>query len=328
MAIDFKAQPDHISRFIKTQGIKSVGWDLDGTLANTEHLHRTICKVALQELSGTVISNKEFGAPCYRSAFGLPAAETSLRLAMMLQENDPQGFGRALRYALSQGFSGTDVEAVGQAISLLRNEIFSFYIRNVKTEQKADHGGIISLKLQCPAEMNDPHLIARRDELSKVHVHTYPFVIEALRVFKDNNLKQGVCTSSGQDFARPLLAAFEIDSYFAAVVTADCVPEGCHKPSPVPWHLLHALLFKIPYSGGVAEPIQDMMFIENSAGGGLSAMRAGAGPTIVVADNIPATIAKLQEKMKRFKADFPGVMLPGTATFIPDLSALVLPSRP
>ena len=134
MAIDFKAQPGHVSSFIKQHGITCVGWDLDGTLANTEHLHRTICQVALQEISGSVISNKEFGAPHYRSAFGLPAAETSVRLAMGLRDTDPQGFDRALRHARSQGLLGDPAEAVGQAISLLRNEIFSFYIGNVQAE--------------------------------------------------------------------------------------------------------------------------------------------------------------------------------------------------
>ncbi len=61
----------------------------------------------------------------------------------------------------------------------------------MQTEYRGSKGGILSLTLQCPAEMTDPHLIARRDALDKVDVHTYPYVLEALRVFEKYGLKQG-----------------------------------------------------------------------------------------------------------------------------------------
>jgi beta-phosphoglucomutase-like phosphatase (HAD superfamily) len=325
MVIEFKSRPGHVATFIKTHGLTCVGWDLDGTLANTEHLHRTICRAALQEISGTLIGQREFGEPHYRGAFGLPAAETSARLAISLRDVNPEGFTRARGYAEARGMTGDPVEVVGKALSFLRDEIFAFYIRNVQVETTPGHGGVLSLKLSCPPTMTDPQLVARRDALQGVKVHTYPYIVEALEVFDTYGLAQGVCTSSGKAFALPLLSAFGIDRKFSAVVTADCVPDGSHKPEPDPWYLLHARLSNASHPR--EKPITDMMFIENSSSGSFSSIRAGSGPTFVIADNIPATTAKLEAKMKAFRKQSPDVVIPGRATFIPDLGKLVAPSR-
>ena len=327
MAIEYKSQPGHVSSFIKQYGLSCVGWDLDGTLANTEHLHRSICRAALQEMSGSPVLERDFRAPHYRGAFGLPGAETSIRLAMGLSDLNAEGFDRALQYARARGFPGDSLVAVGHAMTQLRDEIFSFYIGNVQTVHTPERGGAVSLKLASLSDITDPMLIARRDALKSVKVHTYPYVLEALRVFGACGLAQGVCTSSGKAFVLPLLTAFGIVSKFSAVVTADCVPDGKHKPAPDPWHLLRARLTTVPNAPRGGAPIPDMMFIENSSGGGLSSMRAGSGPTFVIADNIPATVAKMQVKMEALAASSPESVILGTATFIQDLGALVMPSR-
>jgi hypothetical protein len=69
-----------------------------------------------------------------------------------------------------------------------------------------------------------------------------------------------------------------------------------------------------------------MFFIENSAGGGFSSIRAGQSPTFVIADNIAATVGKMQAKMGATKGN-PDYVVHGRAIFIDSLEALVVPPR-
>jgi hypothetical protein len=326
MTIEYRSQPGHIQNFIEKNGARFVGWDLDGTLANTERLHRALCRSALQEISGGVISEREFGSPRYRSAFGLPGGETSLHLAKTLKENNPGGFQHALRFALSRELVGDSCETVAQALTQLRDETFAFYIKNATLRRADENAGTRHLVLSPPLREVDERSARRWETLKDVRVHTYPYVLEVLATFERHGLTQGICTSSGKCFVHPLIRALGLTSYFESIVTADCVPSGQHKPEPTPWHILRARLEGAEPCHRNYEPITDMLFIENSAGGGFSSIRAGQSPTFVIADNIAATVGKMQAKMRATKGN-PDYVVHGRAIFIDSLGALVAPSR-
>lgn len=326
MTIEYRSQPGHIQNFIEQYGARFVGWDLDGTIANTERLHRALCRSALQEISGSVISERDFSSPRYRAAFGLPGGETSLYLAKVLKESNPEGFQHALRFALSRGLVGGPCETVAQALTQLRDETFGYFIKKATLKHTDENGGTLHLLISPFAIETDPRSAIRLEALRGVRVHTYPYVLEMLATFERHGLTQGICTSSGRCFVFPLIKAFGLMDRFEAIVTADCVPMGQHKPEPTPWHILRARLDGGALRPQSYDPITDMLFIENSAGGGFSSLRAGETPTFVVADNIAATVGKMQAKMGATKGD-PNCVVHGKAIFIDSLGALVAPRR-
>ncbi|MEY4668108.1 MAG: Haloacid dehalogenase-like hydrolase [Pseudomonadota bacterium] len=328
MTIEYRSQPDHVHSCIQQYGIRFVGWDMDGTLANTERLHRAICRSALQEVSGSSISERAFRAPVYRSAFGLPGQETSLQLARALRETNPEGFQHALQSALSKGIHGDACDTVARAIAELREETFSFYLDNTTLRSTNHGGGMARLALAPHAQEQDFNAARRLEVLRDVEVHTYPYVLEALATFERLGLAQGVCTSSGKSFARPLIAALGIGNFFEAIVTADCIQNGQHKPDPRPWHVLRTQLDPIASQFGPTQPIRDMLFIENSAGGAFSCIRAGTGPTFVISDNIAGTSGKMLAKVQAAQDPNSPVPIHGKAIFINNLGDIVLPKRP
>jgi beta-phosphoglucomutase-like phosphatase (HAD superfamily) len=238
---------------------------------------------------------------------------------------NPEGFEHALRVALSMGITGDSCDTVGQAITDLRQQTFAFYIQHATLSRSNKHGGVLRLVLPSSPPIADAQSARRFAALKDVHVHTYPYVLEALETFQRHGLIQGICTSSGKDFVYPLLGALALQSYFKAIVTADCVPTGHHKPAPYPWHHLRSKLDAGKPFSEDSEPITDMICVENSASGGLSAIRASKSPTFVIADNIAATVGKMHAKIRALDNSSSGGSIHGTATFIDDLGALVVP---
>jgi beta-phosphoglucomutase-like phosphatase (HAD superfamily) len=328
MAIEYRSQPGHVKNFIDQHNTRFVGWDLDGTLANTERLHRALCRSALQEMSGQFVSEREFNSPRYRAAFGLPGGETSMYLAKHLRDTHPQGFQNAERFARLRGGEGESVEIVAKALTELRNETFATYVAHAKVRHCHEERGSLYVEATIATSAEDPVIAQRLEVLKDVRVQTYPYVMESISTFASHGLTQGVCTSSGAQFVVPLLALFGLSKHFAAIVTADCVPQGKHKPAPYPWHQLRARLDPSAVSPDESAPIHDMIFIENSAGGGLSSIRAGTGPTFIIADNISSTMGKMHAKVRALEGSSPHPTVHGKAIFIDNLGALVLPPVP
>jgi beta-phosphoglucomutase-like phosphatase (HAD superfamily) len=254
----------------------------------------------------------------------LPGAETSRHLAKILRETNPEGFQSALKSALAKGLVGDSLDTVGAAITQLRQETFAFYLQMSSLKSSGCSSDVRTLVVNSPSQTQAVQTARRLDVLKDVKVPTYPHVVPLLKMFSEHNIRQGIATSSGAFFAQGLLKALQLDNYFNAIVSADCVPQGHHKPEARPWQLLHERLTGSTITTAKGTPLSDMLFIENSAGGGLSSLRAGYGPVFIVADNIPATVGKLQAKIQAYQGDSER-RIHGQAIFIDHLGSLLCP---
>ena len=73
--------------------------------------------------------------------------------------------------------------------------------------------------------------VADYEPNSAVETRPFPGAIEALAELKGAGLALGVCTNKPEAATREILAAFGMESFFAAVVGGDTVP-GARKPGP------------------------------------------------------------------------------------------------
>lgn len=80
-----------------------------------------------------------------------------------------------------------------------------------------------------------------------VETRPFPGTLEMLAELSGAGLALGICTNKPEGATREILAAFALQSFFAAVVGGDTVP-GARKPSPEPMRALLARLGADPAS--------------------------------------------------------------------------------
>lgn len=311
--ISYSSRPGPIEDFVKHHKVSYAGWDFDGTIADTERLHRAICKAALTELGGgQQISGPAWNSVLFRSAFNIPAQETNRKLAEGLREYSPQMFQSALAHALRTpgAFSSDAVTTVARAIGQKRDDLTAFYQGHIALTEANQPGARSKLEIPDSVTGTTPTDVQRLSLLRPVKVEMYSYVRETMDALEAMGIRQGVCTSSTRSFVEPLLIKFKILGKFDGLVFAGCVPAGYHKPEPLPWRLLKARIITGTQNPATLPYTDDMIHFENSAGGALSALRAGRGPTVVKADNDASISGKIQDKIaKHEKGDVLGKAL-------------------
>ena len=300
--ISYSSRPGPIEDFVKQHNVRYAGWDFDGTIADTERLHRAICRAALTELGrGQLISDRAWNSDLFRSAFNLPADETNHKLASGLREYSENMFQSALAASLRSvvPFRGDAAETVARAISAKRDELARFYQTNVSLTSDPEPGVKSRLEIPGTVTAENASEAQRLNLLRPVKVEMYSYVRETIDSLAAMGIQQGVCTSSARSFVEPLLDKFGILRKFVGLVFAGCVPAGHHKPEPLPWRLLKARIVTGNANSQTLPHTDDMIHFENSAGGALSALRAGRGPTIVKAENDASILGKIQSKLSQ-----------------------------
>jgi len=275
-----------------------------------------LCLAALRELCGHTIPKAAWHSKDFRSAFGLPSAETDMQLAVALQRLHPTWFDNALKNALRQGICGDSFRTVAQAIGQKRTELFDYYQSKLSLTEPTLAGR--PLKLQIPSSTKPVcrNEMERLELLRPVSVDTYPFVKETIALLHSMGVRQGVCTSSPHGFVTPLLKKLQLMESFQGLVFSDCVPHGAHKPNPYPWRLLKARLSGLTSQHAERISTDDMIHFENSPSGGLSALRAGKGVTFIKADNEASVVGKLQLKLLELQRLPTKETVPGRAVFV------------
>jgi len=319
-AISYSTSPGALKDLVIKNAVKYAGWDFDGTIANTERFHRVVCRVAVNELCGQSIPDQAWNSPLFRDAFNLPADETNLVLARALKKFNSDWFQDALVKALQQGLSGDSCKTVASAISTKRADVTAFFHTHTELTDPGVRGARLHVKIPTHVSPMSKVEEARLTLLKPLTVETYPYVKETIHTLSSLGIRQGVATSSDEPTVKPFLKRFELLEHFQGLVFAGCVPNGLHKPQPYPWRKLKALLANIPVSAHGLPTTDDMIHFENSSGGGLSALRAGKGITIIKADNQGATMGKLQRSIGALKTGATKEEVSGHALFVPCFS--------
>jgi beta-phosphoglucomutase-like phosphatase (HAD superfamily) len=245
----------------------------------------------------------------------LPPDQTSLSLARTLKRKHPNLFVAAHK-SYYRGDAGPE-ETVAQAISEKRRDIFRFYIDAVSLRLPESRGAPLTLHISTDHQPRNSIDYERLKILRLVTVETCPYVREILGELEALSIPQGICTSSPRGLVVPILTKLGIIHKFRSGVFSDCVREGLHKPEPYPWRLLQSRLSEQNISETATT--DRMLHFENSASGGISAILAGRGYTIIRADNISSIMGKLMKKVGEVGTH----EIPGQAHFIPCFGKLL-----
>ena len=98
-----------------------------------------------------------------------------------------------------------------------------------------ERGFAVHRRALSPDEMERfaDHFVADYEANATVATRPFPGAVETLVELKALGLALGVCTNKPEGATRAILAAFGMDSFFAAVIGGDTVP-GRRKPDPEP----------------------------------------------------------------------------------------------
>lgn len=319
-AISYSPSPGALEDLVVKNGVQYAGWDFDGTIADTERFHRVVCRAAVNELCGHAIPDRAWNSDLFRNAFNRPADDTNVYLARGLKKLNSEWFQDALVAALHLVVGKDSMATVASAISLKRADITAFFHANVSLTDPGTRGARLSVKIPTHVTASSKVDSDRLELLQTLAVHTYPYVKETIESLASLGIRQGVATSSDEPTVKPFLKHFKLLEHFQGLVFAGCVPNGLHKPEPYPWRRLKALLANTNPSSLGLPSTDDMIHFENSSGGGLSALRAGKGLTVIKADNQSATMGKLQRSIGELHKNRPGQEVSGTALFVPCFS--------
>jgi beta-phosphoglucomutase-like phosphatase (HAD superfamily) len=328
--ISFTQQSKPLAELVQEHNVKFAAWDFDGTAADTERLHRVTFRLALNELSGARIPKSVWLSKPFQAGFGLPELETCLTIAKALETHSAEHklpwFKKALAASPDHGEGFEPTLVVARGLCQRRGEIFDYYVKKATVSTSHKPGTPTKLAILSDATSRQQLEAERLEFLKPVQVKTYPFVREVIHELAKHDIDQGVCTSSSKRFVKPLLRKLGLSPLIKDHVFADCVPAGYHKPDPFPWKLLRARLanqFTIEH----LPTTDDMLRFENSAGGGLSSILSGRGPTIITAENNASVMGKLHQKINGIRAKEPNSPIPGQALFVPDLGSLLPEKR-
>ena len=313
----------------------AAGWDFDGTIADTERLHKITFKTAVEEICGHTFSEKEWSD--FKPAFGLTEAESCKTIAKILldkhfKEHQAEAPWTQGRFERLSGIidnladSEVSVDSVAERLARLvqkqRTNVFLHFEKLAELSSSPDpaqgvwirslgvdanslpavsttqHRELLGLSVaELPLSAQD--LQIRHAQLSQVQVPLMPCVWEKIEELKAASFLQGVCTSSARSFVEPLLRKFGFElgkgGHFQEMVTQDDMAPGSCKPEPNPWWKLCEKLNE----GSRRNPQFDagqMVCFENSASGAVSALLAGM-PVYCCARNVPAFIGKAAGKL-------------------------------
>ena len=136
-------------------------------------------------------------------------------------DSAPDLIAAMMRLRAELGEAVTDMTAIGHVVS---------------------KGGRAMLRRAFPAadeariEALLPRFLDLYAEAIATHTRTYPGMDDVLAALEAKRLRWGVVTNKPGRLARALMAAIELDTRCAVLVSGDCLPQ--RKPDPAP--LLHA----------------------------------------------------------------------------------------